>query len=104
MKFGAWMYYSRTLEGAQYAVHARKRITPAGWEASPEEILLDENKEAAGKAFYEVGDYEVSPCGRYLAWTEDTRGQRSYRLRVRDLARDFASARRVLATAAALAA
>ncbi|NSL55281.1 S9 family peptidase [Uliginosibacterium aquaticum] len=87
MKFGAWMYYSRTLAGAQYAVHARKRIAPEGWEPSPEEILLDENKEAEGKSFYEVGDYEVSPCGRYLAWTEDTRGQRSYRLRVRDLTR-----------------
>ena len=85
MKFGDWMYYSRTLEGAQYAIHARKRITPQGWEDSPEEILLDENKQAAGKRFYEVGDYEISPCGHFLAWTEDTRGQRSFRLRVRDL-------------------
>ncbi|GAB2881743.1 oligopeptidase B [Uliginosibacterium flavum] len=87
VKFGPWMYYSRTVQGAQYAVHARKRITDAGWETSPEEVLLDENLEAEGKAFYEVGDYEVSPSGRYLAWTEDTRGQRTYRLRVRDLIR-----------------
>lgn len=86
VKYGEWMYYSRTVQGEQYAVHVRKRITAAGWEASPEEILLDENKEAEGKAFYEVGDYEISPLGRFLAWTEDTRGQRSYRLRVRDLA------------------
>ncbi|MDP5240728.1 S9 family peptidase [Uliginosibacterium sp. 31-16] len=87
VKYGEWMYYSRTVQGAQYAVHVRKRITPTGWEASPEEILLDENVEATGKAFYEVGDYEISPSGRFLAWTEDTRGQRSYRLRVRDLQR-----------------
>ncbi|MDO6385015.1 S9 family peptidase [Uliginosibacterium sp. 31-12] len=85
VKFGSWMYYSRTVQGAQYPVHARKRITSTGWEDAPEEILLDENLEAAGKSFYEVGDYELSPSGRYLAWTEDTRGQRSYRLRVRDL-------------------
>lgn len=87
VKYAHWMYYSRTEQGAQYPVHARKRIPENGasWEEAPEEILLNENKEAAGKAFYEVGDYEISPSGRYLAWTEDTRGQRSYRLRVRDL-------------------
>lgn len=86
VKYGAWMYYSRSEQGAQYPIHVRKRITEHGWESSPEEMLLDENKEAAGKAFYEVGDYEISPSGRYLAWTEDTRGHREYRLRVRDLA------------------
>jgi oligopeptidase B len=87
VKYGHWMYYSRTEQGAQYPVHARKRIPENGsnWEEAPEEVLLDENKEAAGKAFFEVGDYEISPSGRFLAWTEDTRGQRSYRLRVRDL-------------------
>lgn len=85
VKFGDWMYYSRTEQGAQYPIHVRKRIQAEGWEASPEELLLDENKEAADKAFYEVGDYEVSPSGRFLAWTEDNKGQREYRLRVRDL-------------------
>ncbi|MEN3111605.1 S9 family peptidase [Uliginosibacterium paludis] len=87
VKYGKWMYLSRTEQGAQYPVHLRKRIPdgPGNWEDSAEEILLDENLEATGKAFYEVGDYEISPSGRYLAWTEDTRGQRSYRLRLRDL-------------------
>jgi oligopeptidase B len=85
MKYGEWMYYSRTLQGAQYPVHCRKLITDSGWENSAEVVLLDENHEAEGKSFYEVGDYEISPSGRYLAWAEDTRGQREYRLRLRDL-------------------
>lgn len=85
VRFGSWMYYSQTRQGSQYATHVRKRIENGIWEDSPEEILLDENQEASGHAFYEVGDYEVSPSGRYLAWTEDIRGDRSYRLRVRDL-------------------
>lgn len=87
VKYGEWMYYSRTEKGSQYAVHCRKRV-PAEedeWESSAEEVLLDENIEAAGKNFYEVGDYEISPSGRYLAWAEDTRGHREYRLRIRDL-------------------
>ncbi|MDQ7990317.1 MAG: S9 family peptidase [Candidatus Dactylopiibacterium sp.] len=89
VKYGDWMYYSRTEAGAQYPLHARRRIPADGsrWEDAPEEILLDENREAAGHAFYEVGDYEISPSGRFLAWTEDTQGERSYRLRLRDLAR-----------------
>ncbi len=48
-------------------------------------MLLDENLAAAGHPFYEAGDFEVSPNGRYLAWTEDTRGNRQYRLKIRDL-------------------
>ena len=87
VRFGEWMYYSQTRQGSQYAVHLRRRIVDGRWEDSPEEILLDENLEAAGHPFYEVGDYEVSPSGRYLAWAEDIRGDRSYRLRVRDLVR-----------------
>lgn len=86
VRFGPWMYYSRTEAGQQYAIHVRRRITPDGWERSPEEVLLDENAEARGHAFYEVGDYEVSPSGMLLAWGEDTRGNRHYRLRVRNLA------------------
>lgn len=87
VRFGAWMYYSRTEKNRQYAIHCRKLIVDGKWQDSPEQILLDENQEAAEKAYYEVGDYEISPSGRYLAWTEDTRGERSYRLRVRDLTR-----------------
>ncbi|HEX5125683.1 MAG TPA: S9 family peptidase [Rhodocyclaceae bacterium] len=85
VKYGEWMYYSRTEVGTQYAIHARRRIVASGWEDSPEEVLLDENAEAAGKAFYEVGDFEISPSGRYLAWAEDTHGFREFRLRIRDL-------------------
>jgi oligopeptidase B len=85
VKYDKWLYYSRTEQGAQYAIHVRRLITAEGAPAAAEEILLDENIEARGKAFYEVGDYEISPSGRYLAWAEDTRGQRQYRLRIRDL-------------------
>ncbi|MEC5397304.1 S9 family peptidase [Uliginosibacterium sp. H1] len=86
VKLGKWMYYSRTETGKPYGIHARKRIAEDGaWQAAPEEILLDENAEAEGKSFYEVGDFAVSPSGRYVAWAEDTKGNRQYRLRVRDL-------------------
>ncbi|GAA5157982.1 S9 family peptidase [Viridibacterium curvum] len=85
VKLGEWMYYSRTEQGLAYPMHVRKHIVNGQWASSPEEVLLDENAEAEGKPFYEVGDFEVSPDGSLLAWAEDTRGNRQYRLRVRDL-------------------
>lgn len=52
----------------------------------PEEILLDENAEAAAHAFYMVGGFEVSPDHALLAYAVDTKGGESYTLHVRELA------------------
>ena len=77
---GAYYYYSRTVEGQQYAIHCRKR-----GEDGPEEVLLDANQLAAGLAFFNLGTFEVSDHDRLLAYTTDTTGMRRYRLHVKDL-------------------
>lgn len=77
---GYW-YYARYVEGQEYPIHARRK----GSMDAPEEILLDGNALAEGHAFFQVGDYEVSDNGRWLAWTEDTVGRRQYALRFKDL-------------------
>ncbi len=81
VKDGAWFYYSRTERGKQYPIHARKR----GSLEAAEEVTLDENKEAEGLAFYEIGGMEVSPDGNFLAVLVDTNGYEDFALRVRDL-------------------
>ena len=78
---GYW-YYARHLEGSEYAIHARKRETLA----APEEILLDGNALARGRAFFEIGAYHVSPDDRRIAWVEDTVGRQQWTLRVKELA------------------
>ena len=50
------------------------------------EILLDGDKEAEGRAFFDLGDAEHSPDHRLLAWSADTKGSEYYTIRVRDLA------------------
>ena len=80
--YGGFLYYSRTQEGMQYLTYCRRR---GGMEA-PEEIVLDVNALAAGHKFMALGDYEVSPDGRLLAFDVDSTGYRQYVLRVRDLA------------------
>src|SRR5690606_21427652 len=50
-----------------------------------EQVLLDVNALAAGKDYYNVGDYEVSQDNRMLAWAEDSSGRRQYTVRFKDL-------------------
>lgn len=76
---GYW-YYSRTFEGKQYPAFARKR----GTLEAAEEIYLDQNELAAGKAFHSLGGIGTSPDGRYVAILEDTVALRHYTLRVKD--------------------
>jgi oligopeptidase B len=85
---GRSWYYSRTVEGLQYPIRCRK---PAARDKSfdataTEQVLLDQNELARGKAFLAVGGFTVSDDDRSLAFTTDESGFRQYRLFVKDLA------------------
>jgi len=80
-KRGYW-YYWRYETGQEYPIHARK----AGTLEAPEQVMLDENALADGYDFYDVGELEVSPDDRLLAYADDTVGRRQYTLRFKDLA------------------
>ncbi len=80
-KHGDYYYYSRTEEGAQYPIYCRKYGT---LDAS-EEVLLDQNKLAAGHDFMRLGAYNVSPDHRLLIYATDTSGGESYTLHVKNL-------------------
>ncbi len=76
-----WFYYSRTIEGKQYPVHARKK----GSLEAKEEIVLDVNQLAEGKKFMSVAAAVVSDDANLLAYTTDDNGYRQYKLHVKDL-------------------
>jgi oligopeptidase B len=87
-RLGRFYYYSRTEEGKQYPIRCRK---PAARDlsldpAAAEEVLLDQNRLAQGKAFLSVGDFEASDDAKHLAYTTDEVGFRQYRLFAKDLA------------------
>ena len=76
-----WYYYTRTIEGQQYPIFARKR----GSLAAPEQITLDQNAMAKGQSFMGIGAYNVSDDANLLAYSFDSTGYRQYALRVKDL-------------------
>lgn len=75
-----YAYVSRFETGKEYRILAR---TPRGGGA--EEILLDQNVLAEGHDFFSLGQWDVSPDDRWLAFSTDTVGRRQYVTQVKDL-------------------
>ena len=100
---GPWRYYSRTVEGSSYAIHCRRPVAPApgrrprtasgpaaasepGTPPEDEQVLLDENQLAEGHDYFAVGNLEISPDHRWLAYSTDTTGGERYTMYFSDLA------------------
>jgi len=92
---GPWWYYSRTVEGQQYALHCRCPVadladwTPPSLDAAAErpgeQVLLDGNGEATGHEFFALGTFDVTADGHLLAYSVDTTGAERFTLRCKDL-------------------
>jgi oligopeptidase B len=79
---GAWWYTSRTVTGLAYQVHTRG--TSRG--TATENVILDENAEAAGHGYFSLNIFDVSNDDATLAWSGDTDGSELYTVRFRDIA------------------
>lgn len=76
-----YYYYSKTDEGKQYFKYYRKK----GSLNAKEELLLDVDQMAEGKAYYSVTGFSVSPDNSKLIYGEDAVSRRQYRLFLKDL-------------------
>jgi len=79
-KRGYW-YYGAFETGKEYPIHARKKESLD----AAEQVLLDVNQMAAGRDFFQIGSYEISPDNKLIAWTDDAVGRRQYTLRIKNL-------------------
>jgi oligopeptidase B len=91
---GGFWYYTRTVEGKQYGIQCRRAAAigevdpPSTEDGAPlagEEVLLDGNELAADKKFFALGTFDVSPDGRWLAYSTDFDGDERFTLRFKDL-------------------
>lgn len=83
---GDWVYYVRFREGGQHPIFCRAPRAAAGEEnPSGEQILLDGDAEAEGRAYFSLGAVDHSRDHRKLAFALDERGSEAYTLHVRDI-------------------
>ncbi|HUD71042.1 MAG TPA: S9 family peptidase [Dongiaceae bacterium] len=80
-KYKDYVYYGRYEGGKEYPIQARHPLA-----SDKEQILVDGNRQAAGKSFYNLGRRAVSPNQALVAYLEDAAGRRQYTLKVRDIA------------------
>jgi len=77
---GFW-YYTRYEQGKQYPIIARRKNTMQ----DAEQLLLDGNVLAGDSAYFSIGNMEVSPDGKTLAYAVDYVGRRQYAIKFKDL-------------------
>jgi oligopeptidase B len=94
LPWGPWEYFTRTIEGHEYAVHCRR---PRGQPALPdpyappgaspgEVVVLDQNTIAEGSEYFLLRGFAVSPDHQRLAFSTDFTGGERSTLCFRDLA------------------
>jgi oligopeptidase B len=79
---GPYSYYIRYREGGQHPAACRQ-----GRAGGAEQVLLDGDELAHGKAYFQLGGTTHSPDHRLLAWSADEAGAEFFTIRVRDLVR-----------------
>ena len=77
---GPWEYFTSYVTGGQYPLVCRR---PRG--GGPEQVLLDGNKEAEGKPYWQLGGVSRSPDHSLLAYAVDDKGSELFTVRFRNL-------------------
>ena len=80
-KKGNYYYYTRFVEGGQYALYCRKK----GSLDAEEEIMLDGNKMGEGQSFLSIRGVKVSENEKIMAFAMDTVGRRIYTIWFKNL-------------------
>ncbi len=76
-----YFYYTRYEKDKQYPIYCRKK----GSLDSKEEILIDANIMSEGHEYFRVGDIEISPDNKIMAYSIDTVSRRVYTIHFKNL-------------------
>ena len=76
---GPWEYAIRYIEGGQQPLYVRRPR-----DGGAEQIMLDGNALAQGRAYFRIGSAEHSPDHAMLAWSHDDAGSEFYTVSVRN--------------------
>jgi oligopeptidase B len=76
-----YFYYTRTEEGQEYYKYCRKK----GDLNAKEEVLLDVDDLAKGKAYFAVSDFDISTDNKLMAYGVDEVSRREYVIHIKNL-------------------
>ena len=76
-----YYYYTRYEKNKQYPIYCRKKESLD----SEEEILIDANIMSEGHEYFRIGDFEISPNNKIMAYSVDTLSRRLYTIYFMDL-------------------
>ncbi len=82
---GDYYYQWHYETGGQYPIWCRWHVTATEKER---QVILDEPALAAKSSFFRLGGFDISPDGRYLAWSSDMDGSERFSICIRDLLSD----------------
>jgi oligopeptidase B len=80
-KEGSYYYYSRMEEESNHPLYCRKKDSLE----SLEEIILNTDELAKNYSYFDLGDVEVSPSERLLAYSQDTQSRRIFSISIKNL-------------------
>ena len=80
-----WWYVTRTEDDKAYPIHCRARTAAEANDPAAAEVMLDQNLEAQGHDYFDLGVFELSPDHSHAAWSADCNGDEHYTMRIRDL-------------------
>ncbi len=81
MPDGPFVYGERYREGGQQPIVWREPR-----KGGERHTLLDGDREARGKEFFDLGDWQMSPDHKLMAWASDDKGSEFYEIAIRDAA------------------
>ena len=81
--YNGYEYWRKFSKGDEHAVHLRKQIG-----SDSNEILLDGNKLAKDYDYFDLGDFDISPNNKLIAYSTDTLSRRIYNIKFRNLLTD----------------
>jgi oligopeptidase B len=86
VEHAGWWYLMRTEQDRSYPILCRAASREEAEDPARATVLLDQNLEAEGHEYFDLGIFDISPSHGLLAWSADTSGDEHYTMRIRDLA------------------
>ena len=79
-EFNGYFYWRKFSMGDEHPVYLRKKLN-----SENDEVILNGNELAKDYDYFDLGDYDISPNNKLMAYGVDTLSRRIYQIKIKDL-------------------